>query len=193
MKLDVQRLKSGSPIVTVFGSAAPVPGDLDFQLAQELGRLLAMEGYMICNGGYGGIMEASARGAKEVGGMTIGVVTETFSSEANPFIDHKISTTHPSERLLKLVELGDAYLVLRGSTGTLVELATVWEYMRKCVIDEKPIILIGSFWTPVINTLKSGLLWEGSSDVTRFVSTVQSPEECIELLKKMFVKMKKYH
>ncbi|MDI6766198.1 MAG: LOG family protein [Bacteroidota bacterium] len=169
-------------IITIFGSSKPLPGNSDYQTAYELGKLLAEAGFVICNGGYGGVMEASAHGAKDAGGKSIGIITEHFKRFANSNIDEVICVKTLIDRLLKLIELGDAYIVLKGSTGTLVELATVWEYMNKSVIKSKPIIIVGDFWSPVISTLKNELIHEGSEDVTKYVMTVGSPQECVELL-----------
>lgn len=176
-------------IVTIFGSSKSKHGDLEYQVAYELGKLLAQSGYTICNGGYGGIMEATARGAKEGGGTAIGVITEYFQRSANPYIERVISMKTLVDRLLKLIELGDAYVVLKGSTGTLVELAMVWEYMNKSVIKEKPLIVIGDFWLPVVKTLREELIHEGLEDVIKFVRLVKTPRECVEILKKKLKSM----
>ena len=172
--------------VTIFGSARPHEGDKEYEIAFAVGKLLAQADYSICNGGYGGVMEASARGAKEAGGKTIGVVTKFFSMEANKYIDEKIIENTLLERLTKLIELGDAYIVLRGGTGTLVELATVWEYMNKHVIEVKPIIVVGTFWSPVVQTLKEELAYEGKGDVIKHVTLVLSPQECMNALQEQF-------
>ena len=50
-------------IVTVFGSSLPGEGSTAYVEAQRLGRLLAEAGFAVCNGGYAGLMEASARKA----------------------------------------------------------------------------------------------------------------------------------
>jgi hypothetical protein len=60
-------------IVTVFGSSAPQPLSPAYRDAYELGRGIAAAGWILCNGGYGGTMEAAAKGAVEAGGHTIGV------------------------------------------------------------------------------------------------------------------------
>jgi hypothetical protein len=169
-------------IITVFGSSRISIGEPEYQTAYDLGKLLAQSGYTICNGGYGGVMEASAKGARDAGGKTIGVVTSYFKRSANSFIDEVISVKSLIDRLLKLIGLGDAYVILRGSTGTLVELATVWEYMNKSVMQSKPIIVIGNFWTPVIDTLEEELIHEGMEEVTKFVKLVNSPKECVDAL-----------
>ena len=131
-------------------------------------------------------MEASARGAREAGGKTIGVVAEIFGRQANRFTDETILTRTHAERLMKLVELGDAYVVLKGSTGTLLELSTVWEYMNKGILQNRPIIIVGAFWTSVINTLEHELAWEGQTSAGRYVVTVDSPAECIACLRGHF-------
>jgi len=179
-------MRDTKKIVTIFGSSRPKPGDPEYQMAFELGRMLTEANYNLCNGGYGGIMEASAKGARENCGKTIGVVTEHFKRAANPFVDEVVKVKSLIDRLLKLIELGDAYVVLKGSTGTLVELSLVWEYMNKNIMKEKLIIIIGDFWKPVIQTLKAELIHEGLEDVTKFVTIVKSPKECIELLNKRF-------
>jgi uncharacterized protein (TIGR00730 family) len=172
-------------IVTVFGSSRPAPGEAEYLLAYELGSELGRAGFAVCNGGYGGIMAASARGAKEAGGTTIGVTTSAFSRIANQWIDREIALPTMIARLLKLVETGDAYAILKGGTGTLLELACVWEFINKGVLGEKPIIVVGDFWQSVVTTLREELLWEGAGDCTKFIRMVQTPRECAVLLKSL--------
>lgn len=169
-------------IITVFGGSRPKKGSREYNVAYEVGRLLAASDYTLCNGGYGGTMEASARGAKEAGGTTIGVVAEFFSVQSNPFIDRTIVVKSLADRLMKLIELGDGYVVLRGGTGTLVELATVWEYVNKRVIEEKPIVVVGSFWSGVIKTLKKELIREGKERAIHYLSAARSPRQSVKLL-----------
>jgi len=130
-------------VVTIFGGSRFREGDKEYELACELGGKLAKAGYTVCNGGYGGVMEASARGAKEAGGKTVGVTTGEFGGPANLWIHEEIRMKKWVKRLFKLIELGDAYVVLDGGTGTLVELFVVWEMLNKKLI-QKPIILLGT-------------------------------------------------
>jgi uncharacterized protein (TIGR00730 family) len=109
--------------VTIFGSALPAPSSAAYREAQRLGRLLAEAGYSVCNGGYAGLMEASARGAREAGGHTIGITCSVWPRPANPHIVEEVRTRNFPERLMTLIERGDAYIVLPGGTGTLAELA----------------------------------------------------------------------
>lgn len=137
--------------VTIFGSSKPQQGESSYQSAYELGLALGRAGFTICNGGYGGTMEASARGAKQAGSHTVGITCTVFSrSGPNPYNDTVIETKDLFTRLEKLIELGDAYIALPGGSGTLVELAMVWEMTAKRLIQPRPIIIYGDYWLPVI-------------------------------------------
>jgi uncharacterized protein (TIGR00725 family) len=152
---------------------------------------LTQSGFIVCNGGYGGIMEASAKGAKSSGGKTIGVTVQTFTRIPNQFLDEIIPKPNLLERLQKLTELGDAYVVYKGGTGTLEELALCWEYMNKGLMKEKSIIIIGDFWEPVVKTLKDELAWERLGNCTKYVTQVNSPNECINFLQNKIGKIMK--
>jgi uncharacterized protein (TIGR00730 family) len=183
----LEREKSGmSNVVSVFGSSRPAEGDSEYRLAYDVGNALARAGFIVCNGGFGGTMAASSRGAKEAGGETIGVTFSYSNRTPNPWIDRHFHYPTLIERMMKLVELGDAYVVLKGGTGTLLELAAVWEFINKGFFKEKPIVLIGDFWDGVIGTLRQEAIWEGAGDCTKFIHRASSPPECAEFLKQQF-------
>lgn len=140
------------PVVTIFGSSAPDPTSAAYKCAYELGRQIAAAGWVLCNGGYAGTMEAACKGAVEAGGKTIGVTCEPFGRPgANRFVRQEITTPSLLARLDKLVQLGDAFVALPGGTGTLLELALVWELLNKRLIPRRtPLILLGDFWAPLI-------------------------------------------
>jgi uncharacterized protein (TIGR00725 family) len=171
-------------VISVFGSSRPRDPEPEYIEARNIGRVLAQAGFVVCNGGYGGIMEASARGAKDAGGETIGVTVEAFTRMANQWVDKEIRKTTLVQRIETLVTTADGYVVVKGGTGTLLELAYVWEFINKGFIPEKPIIIVGDFWGRVVETLKDELLWEGLGDCTKFVQKATTPEECIALLKR---------
>ncbi len=170
------------PIITIFGSARPADGDIFYEEARILGGELAAAGCTVCNGGYGGTMEASARGAKEAGGKAIGVVSEFFGVEPNKWIDKKIVVKSLTDRLMELISLADGYVVLKGGTGTLLELASVWEFMNKSVIEQKPLIVLGTYWDRVIDTLNQEMMFEGKETCTHFITAASSPKDAVEKL-----------
>jgi uncharacterized protein (TIGR00730 family) len=141
-------------IITVFGSSRPREDHADYQEARLLGRALAEAGFAVCSGGYAGVMEAVSRGAKEAGGKTYGVTAEFFKPRANAWINTEIRVTTWQERLFELVRLADGFVACKGGTGTLVELAVVWEMLNKAVIGNKPVVVLGEFWTPILDRVR---------------------------------------
>jgi len=145
---------SGEKIVTVFGSSRPGAGDGEYEEARALGTALAKRGLAVCTGGYGGTMEAASRGAKEAGGKTYGVTADFFGRTANAWVDVEVRKKTWDERLFSLIELGDGFVVCKGGTGTLVELAVVWEMLNKGVMTGKPMVALGEFWRPILNRVR---------------------------------------
>src|SRR5713226_9512723 len=146
---------SQEKIVTVFGSSRPREGEADYEEAHVLGRALAKHGFAICSGGYGGVMEAVSRGAKEAGGKTYGVTAEFFSAaKLNSWIDTEVRMKTWEERLFELIRLADGFVACKGGTGTLVELAVVWEMLNKSVMSGKPFTVLGDFWQPVLDRVR---------------------------------------
>jgi len=154
--------------VTIFGSSFPDEGSSVYGEARKLGKLLAEAGFAVCNGGYGGLMEASARGAREAGGHTIGVTCSIWSAPANHWVAEEVRTSSFLERLITLIERGKAYVVLPGGTGTLAELALVWEMMSKSTLSKtvggpKPLLVMAPYWQPVIQCLLQEMTLGGSA------------------------------
>ncbi len=165
--------------VTVFGTSKAKTGDPTFALALETGRLLARAGFTIANGGYDGTMLAAAKGAAEEGGEIVGVTCSVFKSgRANEYITREIATDSLDERLDTLIELGQAYVALPGGTGTLLELAKVWELRNKGFLKpDKPIILVGEFWKPLVK-----LIGIDDPESSRCVELADDPEQVVEMI-----------
>ena len=176
-------------IVTVFGTGRSKPGDKNYALAEQLGSALAGAGFALANGGYGGTMEASAKGASAAGGEVIGVTCSAFGrgstglttgGSGNKYISREILTTSLADRLDTLIKLGAAYVVLPGGTGTLLELAFIWELKNKGFLDDdKPIILLGDYWNGLIE-----LMAIDDADSKRHLLFADSPKDVVRLLKK---------
>ncbi len=145
---------SKARIITVFGSSRPGEDDADYAEARELGRCLAEHGFAVCSGGYGGVMEAASRCAKEAGGRTFGVSADFFVRKLNKWIDVEVRKKTWEERLFELVRMADGFVACKGGTGTLVELAVVWEMLNKSVMTGKPIAVLGNFWQPVLERVR---------------------------------------
>ncbi len=165
--------------ITIFGTSKTESGEPAYELAYETGRLLARAGYTIANGGYGGTMLAAAKGAAEAGGETIGVTCLAFEgSRANEYISREVVTKSLDERLDTLIKLGQAYVVLPGGTGTLLELAKVWELKNKGFIKaDKPIILVGGFWKPLVDLIEAA-----DPESGRYIRQADEPGQVVEMI-----------
>jgi hypothetical protein len=166
-------------IITIFGTAKTKPDDYTYELAYSTGKLLAQQGFTIANGGYGGTMLAAAKAASQAGGKTIGVTCSAFKkSSPNEYISQEIVTHSLDERLDTLIKLGQAYLVLPGGTGTLLELAKIWELKNKGFLKKhKPIILVGKFWKPLLD-----LIAIDDPDATQYIQQADTPEQAKNIL-----------
>src|SRR5579885_3157700 len=91
-------------VVTVFGSSRLLPGDPIYEEAQRLGYELARRGLTVCTGGYGGVMEAVSRGAREAGGHTIGITARIFALRANAWVAEEVVVETWQQRLFALIE-----------------------------------------------------------------------------------------
>jgi uncharacterized protein (TIGR00725 family) len=103
------------------------------ELAREVGRRIARKGAVLLCGGLGGVMESAARGAKEEGGLTVGVLPGELAEDANPFIDLAIVTDMGHARNVILVRSCDAVIAISGGYGTLSEIAIALKVGIPCI------------------------------------------------------------
>ena len=145
-------------IVTVFGASSAKPGSREYHEAERLGRLLAEAGFDICNGGYSGTMEASARGATQAGGAAIGITNAVFDPRSpNRYITDERKAPDFFERLRRLLDLGAAYVCLRGSVGTLTEFSLAWTLLQTGALAPRPLICVGPAWRAVLDAYRESL------------------------------------
>jgi hypothetical protein len=171
--------------ITVFGSSRPRAGDADYEEARALGSALARQGFAVCSGGYGGVMEGVSRGAKEAGGRTLAITARVFRARTNEWVDEHRAVDTWEERLFELVRCGDAYVACKGGTGTLVELAVVWEMLNKNFLTGKPFVVLGDFWVPVLERVREVEIdhaspWSEAG--VRLVHHAPTPAHAAELL-----------
>lgn len=102
--------------------------------AEEIGRLIARAGAVLVCGGLGGVMEAACRGAREEGGVTIGILPGLDREDANPYIDHAICTGVGHARNLAVAASGDAVIAVGGEFGTLSEIGLARKAGRRVVL-----------------------------------------------------------
>lgn len=149
--------------IAVFGASQSRPGDGRYEDGVECGRLLAVAGYAVVTGGYGGLMEAVSKGAHGAGGHVLGVTTPTVFSDrdgANGFVAEEVKTEHLTERIHQMTDLSSGSIVLPGSLGTMTELGVAWNLAfvsRYSDGKPKPVVTVGSTWREIVEHLGSRL------------------------------------
>ncbi len=125
-------------VVGVIGASACGPEDE--ARAEEVGRRLAEAGCAVVTGGLGGVMAAASRGAKEAGGLVIGILPGATAADRNPWVDVPIVTGMGDARNAILVNTAEAFIAVAGGYGTLSEIALALKRRKR-------VVSLGS-WTP---------------------------------------------
>src|SRR5437762_12934390 len=137
------------PCVTVFGSARIKSDDLHYELARKMGAAIARLGFTVMTGGGPGIMEAANRGAKEVGGRSVGCNIELpFEQVSNMYLDRCIRLHYFFVRKALLIKYSYAFVVMHGGVGTLDELFEALPLIQIGNIRNFPVVIMGTgYWT----------------------------------------------
>jgi uncharacterized protein (TIGR00730 family) len=147
----------------VFGSSQTVPGTVEWEDAEEVGRSLATAGVAVITGGYGGTMEAVSKGAVEASGIAIGVTAPRLfpgRSGANLYVSELIEAVTLTERIGTMVERSSAAIVLPGSIGTATELLVAWNLnhiARRNGGHGLPTVTVGPGWVKLVETMVGDL------------------------------------
>jgi len=119
--------------ISVVGSGDEELNPQIAKIANEVGREIASRGAILICGGLGGVMAEAAKGAKENGGLTIGILPGEEPGSANPFIDVALPTGLGFARNVLVAYSGDAVIAISGRLGTLSEISYA-------LLKKKPVI-----------------------------------------------------
>jgi uncharacterized protein (TIGR00730 family) len=143
------------PCVTVFGSARTKGGSPDYELARKMGAGIARLGFTVMTGGGPGIMEAANRGAKEVGGRSVGCnIKLPFEQAPNRYLDRCVTLNYFFVRKTLLLKYSYAFVVMPGGAGTLDELFEALTLIQTGKIKNFPIVVMNaSYWRELTELL----------------------------------------
>ena len=146
--------------VTIFGSARTSSADPYYEKARETTRLLAQAGYAIITGAGPGIMEAANRGAKEGGGLSIGLNIEIPTEQkSNPYVEKLLSFRYFFCRKVMFVKYAHAFIIFPGGFGTVDEFFESITLIQTQRASRFPVILVGSdYWKGLIHWMEQALL-----------------------------------
>ena len=165
---------------TVFRSSVSIEREEQFIFAETLGRELVKNDFNVCSGGFGGIMNAVSKGAVSAGGIAIGVTVDLWNAKPNPFLTEEIKCKTLFERIEKLISTGDGCVILQGGTGTMLELATVWEFINKKMISPKPIVTYSQMWKEIVEIMEKQI--ETEKRRTGVVKSFNTVDEIVSFL-----------
>jgi uncharacterized protein (TIGR00730 family) len=138
-----RKLHFVGPCVTIFGSARFKEGHRNYEFARELSGKIAQLGFTIMTGGGPGIMEAANRGAREVGGRSVGCNIELPHEQApNPYMDKWVNIKYFFVRKTLLIKYSYAFVVLPGGFGTLDEYFEALTLIQTKMINGFPVVIL---------------------------------------------------
>ncbi|MGE0813553.1 MAG: TIGR00730 family Rossman fold protein [Vicinamibacterales bacterium] len=145
------------PCVTIFGSARIGEDHPSYALAREMGAAVARLGFTVMTGGGPGVMEAANRGARDVGGASVGCNIELpFEQAPNPYLDRSVTCRYFFVRKVLLFKYSYAFVALPGGLGTLDELTEALTLIQTGKIKQFPVVLMGTtYWAAFTEMLQT--------------------------------------
>ncbi len=143
------------PCVTVFGSARVSEDEPVYALTRQIGAALSRRGFTVITGGGPGLMEAANRGAREVGGASVGcTIRLEHEQQTNPYVDISVDFDYFFVRKMMLMKYSYGFVVMPGGFGTADELFEALTLIQTGKLHDFPVVLIGTeFWSPLLSQM----------------------------------------
>jgi uncharacterized protein (TIGR00730 family) len=153
--------------VSVFGSSRAKADSPEVELAERLGGALARAGYVVITGGGPGVMSAANKGAREAGGMSVGLGIELpYEQGVNQYVDIGIEFRYFFARKTMFVKYAQAFCVLPGGFGTMDELFEALTLVQTGRVTRFPVVLLGTaYWQGLVEWLRGTMLAESKIGV----------------------------
>ncbi len=186
-----RKLHFWGPCVSVFGSARFQDGHRYYELAEIVGAEIARMGFTVLTGGGPGIMEGANKGAKEVGGKSMGAVIELpFEQSVNDYCDDFVEFEYFFVRKVMLVKYSYGFVILPGGFGTMDEVFETLTLIQTGKIEDFPVILMGTdYWAHLLDFIdemvEAGTISEGDLDL---LVVTDDPAEMVHCLQECAVR-----
>ncbi len=177
--------------VTIFGSARLKPATPAYNAVKKLAAELTKMGCDIISGGGPGLMQAANEGAYSIEKAThrsVGIRVELpFEQEVNPFVGHAYEHRTFFSRLHHFMIVSDAFIVVPGGIGTLLEMSLAWQLLQVRKLYNTPLIVVGKMWAELIEWGRRSMLRKGNelaSDIDFTIPhCVDTIAECVALVR----------
>lgn len=189
--------------VSIFGSARVPKGSWVYREVTRLARALSGMGCDIVTGGGPGLMQAANEGASKAGkggrGSSVGVrIDLPFEQDVNPFVEQAFEHRTFFTRLHQFVLMSDAFVVVPGGIGTVLETLMVWQLLQLRHLDERtPLILIGKMYGELVAWASDHMLDSefplANPEDMQIPICVGTADEAISLIRRHHTSWKKEH
>jgi uncharacterized protein (TIGR00730 family) len=183
--------------VTIFGSARAKPGTFVYDEVKRVAAALAEMGCDIITGGGPGLMQAANEGAASVNAPernhSVGIrVDLPFEQEVNPFVEQAFEHKTFFTRLHQFVLMSDAFVVVPGGIGTVLELMMIWQLLQVKHVHDTPLILVGKMWADLVGWASTHLLSTqpplANAEDMKIPRCVNTGDEAITLIREHYAK-----
>ena len=177
--------------VAIFGSARAQPGSFAYEEVKRVATAFAAMGCDIVTGGGPGLMQAANEGANVAGAAgSVGIRVELpFEQDVNPFVVQAFEHETFFTRLHHFVIASDAFVVVPGGIGTVLETLMIWQLLQVRHVDNVPLIRVGKMWSGLVEWAKTSmqdprlpLASPADLDIPRCVDTA---DEAIALVREL--------
>jgi uncharacterized protein (TIGR00730 family) len=175
--------------VAIFGSARAKPGTFVYEEVKRVAAAFASMGCDIVTGGGPGLMQAANEGAKSAGALgSVGIRVELpFEQDVNPFVEQAFEHETFFTRLHHFVLASDAFVVVPGGIGTVLEMLLVWQLLQVRHVDNVPLILVGKMWSGLVEWARTSMLDPrlalANPEDLRIPQCVETADEAIALVR----------
>jgi uncharacterized protein (TIGR00730 family) len=187
-----QGLYRAGPCVTFFGSARLGEDTTEYARARAAAASVATQGWTINTGGGPGMMEAANRGAKDVGGKSIGATIDVNVEPANRYCDRHVPFHYFFARKVVLVKYSYGFVLTPGGFGTLDEMFEALTLIQTGRLEQFPVVLFGvDYWQPLVNWVRDTLVPRHTitqADLDRLVLT-DDPDDIVAALHPLAVQL----
>ena len=178
------------PAVTIFGSARLGEESRVYSQAVATGRLFAEAGFSVVTGGGPGVMEAANRGARDAGGVSVGLNVELPTEQhANSYVDVGYTFRHFFARKTMLVKAAEGFVLFPGGFGTLDELFEALTLIQTGKVSHFPVVLFDTdYWGEMLGWIRTELLADGmiSPEDIELLSATDDPDEAVETVSQCY-------
>ncbi len=181
------------PCISIFGSARTPPGHKYYELAVDIAKRLAEEGFGIITGGGPGIMEAANKGASMAQGHSVGLNIELpFEQTTNMFIDDDTSMNFDYffVRKVMFTKYAQGFIMMPGGWGTMDEFFEVATLIQTRKLTQTPMICIGTeYWNGLFAWMRVAML-ENESNISpgdlEMIKVVDTADEVVAYISEFY-------